>query len=89
MKRTDRIAILLAAECAVVFPEYRGQGVSERLYRGLINHCKALKTPAFKIIVGEVLLPAHRFYGRMGAGVVGEVCVHGDQRSLIYVQPVN
>ena len=72
-----------------VDPEYRGQGVSERLYRGLINHCKALKKPAFKIIVGEVLLPAHRFYGRMGAGVVGEVCVHGDQRSLIYVQPVN
>ena len=71
-----------------VDPEYRGQGVSERLYRGLINHCKACKKPAFKIIVGEVLLPAHRFYGRMGAGVVGEVCVHGNQRSLIYVQPV-
>ena len=69
--------------------KYRGKGVSERLYEGLINHCRASKKPAFKIIVGEALLPAHRFYRRMGARVVGEVCVHGDQCSLVYAQPVN
>ena len=66
--------------------EYRGRGVSDRLYESLIDHCRSMNAPAFKIIVGEALLPAHRFYRRMGAEVVGEVYVHGDQRSLIYQQ---
>lgn len=66
--------------------EYRGRGVSDRLYERLIDHCRSLNEPAFKIIVGEALRPAHRFYERMGAEVVGEVCVHTGQRSLIYVQ---
>ena len=72
-----------------VDPKYRGQGVSEQLYQGLIDHCRASEKPAFKITVGEALAPAHRFYRRMGAEVVGEVYVHGGQRSLIYVQAIS
>lgn len=72
-----------------VDPSYRGRGVSDRLYERLIEHCRSLNEPAFKIVVGEALRPAHRFYGRMGAEVVGELCVHGSQRSLIYVQSIS
>jgi ribosomal protein S18 acetylase RimI-like enzyme len=69
-----------------VDPDYRGQGAAERLYRALVGHCRGLKKPAFKIIVGERLLPAHRFYRKMGAVQAGEVYVHGGQRSIMYVQ---
>lgn len=66
--------------------ERRGAGVAERVYRRLINHCRASGVPAFKIIVGESLFPAHQFYRRMGAEVAGEVYIHGGERSLVYVQ---
>ena len=67
---------------------HRGQGVAERLYQGLIDHCRERGTSAFKVIVGESLLPAHRFYRRMGAEVAGAVYVHGDQRSIMYVHKI-
>lgn len=71
-----------------VDPSVRGQGVSESLYRRLISRCRESDIPAFKIVVGENLVPAHRFYQRMGARVVGETEVHGGERSLVYVQEV-
>ena len=69
-----------------VDPYYRGQGVSERLYSGLVSHCHSRGIHSFRIIVGENLHPAHRFYRRMGAHVVGDVQVHGGQNSLVYAQ---
>ena len=72
-----------------VRPDHRGQGVSERPDSGLINHCRSRGIHSFRIIVGENLHPAHRFYQRMGAHVVGDVQVHGGQRSLVYAQAVN
>lgn len=71
-----------------VDPKYRGQGVSERLYQGLIDHCRATEKAAFKITVGEALAPAHRFYRRIGAVVAGATEVHAGERSLIYVQEI-
>lgn len=71
-----------------VDPHHRGQGVSERLYAGLLDHCRRHEIHSFKIIVGENLHPAHRFYLRMGADVAGEVQVHGEQRSLVYAQAI-
>ena len=68
--------------------KYRGQGVSERLYQRLVNHCRASKKPAFKITVGDSLAPAHRFYRRMGAEVTGTAYVHGGERSLVYVHSI-
>jgi GNAT superfamily N-acetyltransferase len=71
-----------------VDPSARGQGVSERLYQALGDYCREHGTPAFKIVVGEGLEPAHRFYQRMGARVVGDIEVHRGERSLVYVQEI-
>lgn len=71
-----------------VDPSVRGHGVSEQLYRGLVDYCLAHCIPAFKIVVGQELLVAHRFYRRMGAQVVGEIEVHRGEKSLVYVQDV-
>lgn len=71
-----------------VDPSARGQGVSELLYQALVVHCREHGIPAFKIVVGEELAPAHRFYQRMGARLVGDIEVHRGERSLLYVQEI-
>jgi GNAT superfamily N-acetyltransferase len=69
-----------------VDPSSRGRGVSDRLYMGLVDHCRSSGIASFRIVVGAGLDSAHRFYSRMGAEVVGNVQVHGGQDSLVYVQ---
>jgi ribosomal protein S18 acetylase RimI-like enzyme len=69
-----------------VAPSARGTGVAERLYHALAAHFRAQDVPAFRIVVGESLTPAHRFYTRMGAKPVDTLRVHGDARSTVYVQ---
>lgn len=68
-----------------VASEWRGQGVADRLYERLLAEFRASGVDAFRIIVGEALAPAHRFYQRMGAVAAGEVQVHDGERSAVYV----
>ncbi|MEQ8903301.1 MAG: GNAT family N-acetyltransferase [Roseovarius sp.] len=71
-----------------VDPTFRGSGTAERLYQGLNDHFRAIHVPAYRIVVGESLIPAHRFYTRMGAKPVRAVRLHGTSTSTIYVQNV-
>lgn len=72
----------------VVAPAWRGREVAERLYRALEAHFAGEGTGRFKIVVGETLGPAHRFYRRMGAVPAAEAVVHGGARSVVYVHTV-
>lgn len=71
-----------------VAPEWRGKGVAEALYQRLFEDFRARSVGAFRIIVGEALAPAHRFYRRMGAERAGEVEVHEGEGSTVYVHRV-
>jgi ribosomal protein S18 acetylase RimI-like enzyme len=64
----------------------RGRQVAERLYRRLEDHFRQTGTSSFRIIVGEALAPAHRFYRRMGAVPTDRVEVHQGEFSTVYVQ---
>lgn len=66
--------------------EFRGQRHADDLYRELCEHFLQQKLPAFKIVVGSVLLPAHKFYQRMGAKPTADVEVHHGSASTVYVQ---
>ena len=68
-----------------VAPEARGSGVADRLYRKLEDDFQARGVDAFRIIVGDTLAPAHRFYKRMGAVPAREVEVHAGEASTVYV----
>lgn len=72
-----------------VDPRARGSGVAERLYRRLQSHFADRGLTAFRIIVGESLGPAHRFYLRMGAKPVAYIEIHSGERSVVYVQDVS
>ncbi len=68
-----------------VVPEFRGTGVAERLYNSLVHHFQERGVHGFRIVVGESLAPAHRFYRRMGAQPAATVEVHAGRSSTIYV----
>lgn len=64
---------------------HRGKGHAEELYRKLERHFRSRGEPGFRIVVGAALLPAHRFYQRMGAQAVAQVEVHRGEQSVVYV----
>ncbi|WP_419177019.1 N-acetyltransferase family protein [Desulfosediminicola sp.] len=72
----------------VVAPAARGTGCSGRLYQKMIEYCEQQQIETFKIIVGDALAPAHRFYQRMGAKPLGRIEVHAGKGSVIYEQVV-
>ena len=81
-------AALPAAELLSIAmaPQFRGQRHAETLYQELCEHFLSRGLPAFKIVVGSALAPAHRFYQRMGAVAAAEVEVHQGSASTVYVQ---
>lgn len=71
-----------------VAPAARGTGVAESLYVELSNYFRQMKVATFKIVVGEKLLAAHKFYERMGARWTTELELHQGAKSVVYVQTV-
>jgi ribosomal protein S18 acetylase RimI-like enzyme len=71
-----------------IAPDYRGTGIAETMYCQLLDYFKQKKISRFKILVGEALIPAHKFYLRMGAQARGVFEVHSGQQSTMYVQEV-
>ena len=67
----------------------RGTGVAERLYRRLQAHFSERGVGAFRIVVGDSLAPAHRYYRKMGAKPAGRIEVHAGEGSVVYLQEVS
>ena len=68
-----------------VAPAARGKGTADRLYRELCHYFRQQGAGAFRIVVGDSLAPAHRFYKRMGARPVSTIRLHGSATSTVYV----
>ena len=71
-----------------VLPEERRNRVAKRLYNRLVDYARCHELSGFKIVVGEQLEDAHKFYARMGAAPVARIFVHGKDESMVYVQQV-
>lgn len=69
-----------------VATSHRGCGVAERLFRRLEHRFDEQGVPAFRIIVGEPLVPAQRFYQRMGAQRAAHFEMHQGAKSLVFVR---
>lgn len=69
----------------VVDEAYRGKGISPRLFNKLIEEFKKVGIEKFKVVVGSNLLPACRFYEKMGGVFHSEIEVHKGERSRVYV----
>ena len=67
--------------------EYRRRGVAVRLYKELLVFFESREVPRFTIVVGKSL-EANGFYLMQGARVAGQVSVHLDAISNVFVQEV-
>jgi len=66
-------------------PAARGHGIAPTLYQNLVDYFKARNINSFRIIVGNSLDAAHKFYTKMGAKVVTEIELHPGEISKVYV----
>ncbi len=71
-----------------VAQEMRGRGISQVLYKELCKQFKALGVDSFKIVAGESLKAAQRFYEKMGAKAVGSIELHKGEVSKVYIQSI-
>lgn len=71
-----------------VAPSARGTGVAANLYNRLLQAFQADGIKNFRIVVGQSLAPAHKFYLKMGADVKAEIELHSGEKSLIYVHDI-
>jgi ribosomal protein S18 acetylase RimI-like enzyme len=72
-----------------VAESHRGKGVAERLFRRLEDAFRADGIREFRIVVGAGLVPASRFYIRMGAREAGRFRLHDGEDSLVYVRTIS
>lgn len=72
-----------------VIESYRGSGIAECLYKQLQLQLQLSGFSEFKIIVGNELLQAQKFYEKMGATKVGIIELHGNSSSFIYKASTN
>ncbi|HIE00590.1 MAG TPA: GNAT family N-acetyltransferase [Thiotrichaceae bacterium] len=64
--------------------DFRKSGVATKMCQELIKQFRKNGLSTFKIIVGEELQGAQRFYENMGAVKVGIIEVHKGSKSLVY-----
>lgn len=64
--------------------EYRGTGVSQKLFSGLKEQFEEKGHKEFKIIVGEELTAAQKFYKKMGAMESGLINLHSNSPSILF-----
>jgi len=63
----------------------RSSGHAQSLYSQLVNYFHKRGVDRFRIVVGQTLTAAQRFYLKMGAYPVGCIQVHKGRISLVYV----
>lgn len=65
--------------------DFRRKGIALNLYKQLSNYFKSKSVSKFVIIVGQSL-KANAFYKSQGAEIVGEIKIHQDINSNLFVQ---
>ena len=69
----------------VVSEKFRGKGISEKLFKGLVSEFKERNIRQFKVVVGSKLPAANKFYLKMGGIPYTEMKVHHDEVSRVYI----
>ena len=71
-----------------VMQDFQGQGVALKLLEKFVSEMKKKKIGEFKVIVGENLIQANKFYQKNGFEFHSKDAVHKDTPSNIYVYKI-
>lgn len=66
----------------------REKGIGKILYNYLIEEFRKKEIYEFKIVVGDNLMGAQKFYDKMGAERVKSIEVHKKEKSWLYIQKI-
>jgi ribosomal protein S18 acetylase RimI-like enzyme len=69
----------------VVDEDYRGKGIGKDLFKKFLEEINSLSINKFKVVVGEELSTACRFYESVGCVLHSEIEVHRGKKSRVYV----
>jgi ribosomal protein S18 acetylase RimI-like enzyme len=67
---------------------YRGSGLARELFNKLAESFKERGIKEFKIATGDELIPAQKFYEKIGAEKVNTLEIHKGHQSLVYIYKI-
>ena len=68
-----------------VSPAFQGKGVAEELFKDFLNEMKKRKVKQFKVVVGEELGRAIKFYEKTGFQLHSSISIHKNKQSRVYI----
>lgn len=85
-----KVTDLPAAELLIIAVDraYHGHGVAQGLFQALVQAFRQRGVAQFKVVAGEQLEQARRFYQKQGPGRVETIEVHRGQPSQVYIYDI-
>ena len=71
-----------------VSPNCQAAGIGTQLILLLENHLKAQEISRYKVIAGEELIGANRFYIKNGFTLISQIKIHGNNFSNVYIKEI-
>lgn len=69
--------------------DWQGQGLASQMFHEFVEEMKKRNVTVFKVLVGEELVPAIKFYEKSGFKFHSSLSIHKNQSSRIYMYTVN
>ena len=71
-----------------VVKEFQGKGIASQLFLEFVQAMKKKNVTEFKVLVGEELLPAIRFYEKAGFVFLKNINIHNNKKTRVYVYTI-
>jgi len=68
-----------------VIKKYQGKGVAQELFKKFLQEMQKRKIKKFKVVVGEDLIRAIKFYEKLGLKLHSYTSIHNNKKSKIYI----
>ena len=68
--------------------QFQGQGIAGQIFERFVFEMKKRGVDNFKVVVGEKLLPAIKFYEKSGFRFLRNTSIHGKELSRIYIYQI-
>lgn len=68
--------------------QFQGQGIANQMFERFVFEMKKRGVDDFKVVVGEKLLPAIRFYEKSGFKFVKNINIHAKELSRVYIYQI-
>lgn len=68
--------------------QFQGQGIAGQMFERFVVEMKSRGVDNFKVVVGEKLLPAIKFYEKNGFKFIKNINIHSKELSRVYIYQI-